>query len=40
MFNKVATKSGLGITNTNLKPCPYQIMTSMGGFERTKGLIK
>jgi hypothetical protein len=25
---------GFGLTNADLDPCPYQILTSMGGLEK------
>jgi hypothetical protein len=28
------TIDGFGLTNVNLGPCPYQILTSMGGLEK------
>jgi hypothetical protein len=31
---------GFGLTNANLDPCLYHILTSMGGSEKTRGLIK
>jgi hypothetical protein len=35
-----ATIDGLGMTNANVDPCPYQILTSMGGLEKARGLTK
>jgi hypothetical protein len=29
-----AKVEGLGLINVNLKPCPYQILTSIGGSEQ------
>ncbi len=31
---------GLGLTDVNLDPCPYHILTSMGGLEKTRRLTK
>jgi hypothetical protein len=39
MLGKVVVE-GLGLTNVNLEPCPYQILTSMGRSERTQGITK
>jgi len=33
MLGKVVVK-GFGLTNVDFKPCPYQILTSMGGLEK------
>ncbi len=35
-----ATIDGLGLTNANFYPCPYHILTSMGGLEKTQRLTK
>jgi hypothetical protein len=35
-----ATVNGLGLTNVDLDPCPYHILTSMGGLEKTRRLTK
>jgi hypothetical protein len=29
-----------GLIDVNLDPCPYQILTSMGGSEKAQGLTK
>jgi hypothetical protein len=34
------TINGLGLINVNLDPCPYHILTSMGGLEEARGLLK
>lgn len=39
MLAKVVME-GLGLTNANLEPCLYKILTSMGGLEKAWGLIK
>jgi hypothetical protein len=36
MLNKTIIDD-LGLTNVDFDPCPYQILTSMGGPERHKG---
>jgi hypothetical protein len=38
MLGKVV--NGLGLINVDLNPCPYQILTSMGGLEKAQGLTK
>jgi hypothetical protein len=35
-----STFVGLGMTNENFEPCPYQIQTLMGVFEKTHGFTK
>ncbi len=35
-----ATVDGFGSTDVNLDPCPYHILTSRGGLEKTRGLTK
>jgi hypothetical protein len=32
------TIDGLGLTHANLHPCPYHILTSMGGSKKKQGL--
>jgi hypothetical protein len=39
MLSKVKVK-GLGLTNVSLEPCPYQILTLMGGLKKVQGLAK
>jgi hypothetical protein len=39
MLGKVVV-DGLGLTNVDLDPCPYHILTSMGGLEKTRRLTK
>jgi hypothetical protein len=39
MLGKVKVK-GLGLTNVNLEPCPYRILTLMGGLKKVQGLTK
>jgi hypothetical protein len=39
MLGKVVV-DGLGLTNVNLHPCPYHILTSIGGLEKSWGLTK
>jgi hypothetical protein len=39
MLGKVAM-DGLGLINVNFKPCPYQILTSMGGSKKVQRLAK
>jgi hypothetical protein len=34
MLGKVVV-DGLGLIDVNLNPCPYHILTSIGGFEKT-----
>jgi len=34
------TVDGLGLIDVNLDPCPYHILTSMGGLEKTRRLTK
>jgi hypothetical protein len=34
MLGKVVV-DGLGLTNVDLDPCPYHILTSMDGLEKT-----
>jgi hypothetical protein len=34
MLGKVVV-DGLGLIDADLDPCPYQILTSMGGLEKT-----
>jgi hypothetical protein len=34
------TVDGLGLIDVNLDPCPYHILTSMGGLEKTQRLTK
>jgi hypothetical protein len=31
---------GLGLIDANFDPCPYQILTSMGGSEKARRLTK
>jgi hypothetical protein len=31
---------GFGFTDVDLEPCPYHILTCMGGLEITRGLTK
>jgi hypothetical protein len=31
---------GLGLTNVDLDPCPYHILTSMGGLKKAQKLSK
>ncbi len=31
---------GFGLIDVNLDPCPYEILTSMGGLEKAQGLTK
>jgi hypothetical protein len=38
MLGKVVI--GLRLTNVDCDPCPYQILTSMGGLEKAQGLTK
>jgi hypothetical protein len=35
-----ATVDGLGLIDADLDPCPYHILTTMGGSEKTLGLTK
>jgi len=35
-----ATVNGLGLINVDLDPCPYHILTTMGGLEKTRRLTK
>jgi len=35
-----AIVDGLGLTDLNLYPCPYHILTSMGGSKKARGLTK
>jgi hypothetical protein len=37
MLGKVVV-DGLGLTNADLDPCPYHILTSMGGSKKAQGL--
>lgn len=39
MLGKVKVK-GLGLTNVNLEPCPYQNLTLMGQLKKPQGLTK
>jgi len=39
MLGKVVVE-GFRLINIHLKPCPYQILTSMGGLEKAQGLTK
>jgi len=39
MLGKMAMK-GFGLTNVDLKPCPYQILTLMNELEKAWGLTK
>ncbi len=39
MLGKIVV-DGLGLTNANLDPCPYQILTSMGGSKKAQRLTK
>ncbi len=39
MLGKVII-DGLGLTDVDFDPCPYQILTSMGGLKKTQWLIK
>ncbi len=39
MLGKVVVE-GFGLTNVDFEPCPYQILTSMGGLEKAQGLSK
>jgi len=39
MLGKMAM-DGLGLINVNFKPCPYQILTSMGGSKKAQRLAK
>jgi hypothetical protein len=39
MLGKVDV-DGLGLTNVELDPCPYHILTSMGGSEKAQRLTK
>ncbi len=39
MLGKVVV-DGLGLTNVDLDPCPYHILTSMDGLEKTRRLTK
>jgi hypothetical protein len=39
MLGKVVA-NGLGLTNGDLGPCPYQILTSMGGSKNARKLTK
>jgi hypothetical protein len=34
MLGKIVV-DGIRLTNANLDPCPYHILTSMGGLEKT-----
>jgi hypothetical protein len=38
MLGKVV--DGLGLIDVDLDPCPYQILTSMGGSKKARGLTK
>jgi hypothetical protein len=35
MLGKIVV-DGLGLTNANIDPCPYQILTSKGGLEKAQ----
>ncbi len=35
-----STFVGFGMMDEDLEPCPYQIQTSLGTFEKTHGFIK
>ncbi len=35
-----AIVNGLGLINVDLDPCPYHILTTMGGLEKTRRLTK
>jgi hypothetical protein len=39
MLGKVVV-DGLGLTNVNLDPCLYHILTTMGGSKKALGLTK
>jgi hypothetical protein len=39
MLGKVAV-DGLGLIDVDLGPCPYQILTSMGGSKKARKLTK
>jgi hypothetical protein len=39
MFDKTII-DGLGLTHVNLDPCPYHILTSMGGLKKARKLTK
>jgi hypothetical protein len=39
MLGKIIVE-GLGLTNVDLEPCPYQILTSMGRSKWVQGLTK
>jgi hypothetical protein len=39
MLGKVVI-DGLGLTNVDLDPCPYHILTSMGGLGKARRLTK
>jgi hypothetical protein len=39
MLGKVVV-DGLGLTYVDIDPCPYHILTSMGGPKKTQGLTK
>jgi hypothetical protein len=39
MLGKIVI-DGLGLTNVDLDPCPYHILTSMGGLEEAQRLTK
>jgi hypothetical protein len=39
MLGKVVV-DGFGLTNADFDPCPYHILTTMGGSEKALGLTK
>jgi hypothetical protein len=39
MLGKVAI-DGLGLTDVDLDPCPYEIFTSINGLEKSRRLIE
>jgi hypothetical protein len=39
MLGKVVI-DGIGLIGADLDPCPYHILTSMGGSEKAQGLVK
>jgi hypothetical protein len=39
MLGKVDV-DGFGLTHVDLDPCPYHILTSMGGLEKAQGLTE